>query len=131
MPLMPPDLMVPFERSEDRIAARARLVRRDRVLRSLEELAAKPAADWTDPERALFPSTTNGIPDPPPSRLARWATVFAEEIGALHRLMSRPLSDVELRQADYLAGRLIATVADVPLASVDDVVIPTGHPPPP
>lgn len=125
MPLLPPDLTRPFDRREERAAARNLLVQRETMLRSLQELAAKPAHDWTASEFAAFPPTTNGVLDPPPDRLARWASIFAEEIEELHRLAQghRPRSDVELRQAIYLAGKLIATVTDVALADVDDVVI--------
>ena len=71
--------------------------------------------------RSAFPRTTNGVPDPPPARLTRWVTIFAEELDEVHQLAKRrePLSDVELRRALYFAGRLIATVTDLPIDVVD------------
>jgi hypothetical protein len=48
------------------------------------------------------------------------ASIFADELGEVHRLVDRgALSDLELRQALYLAGRLLATVTDLRLNDVD------------
>ncbi|MGH9126783.1 MAG: hypothetical protein ACRDZ8_18940, partial [Acidimicrobiales bacterium] len=73
-------------------------------------------------ELAAFPSMTNGVADPPPLRLARWASLFGEELAEVHRLAggSTPLSDIELQEVLYLAGRLLSTLADRSLNRVDD-----------
>jgi hypothetical protein len=118
LPLLPPDLTQPFPNETERTKARNLLGQRDHALRALEELARKPAAQWSRTELASLPQTTNGVPDPPPARLARWATIFSDELGEVHRTANRRLlSDIELRQALYLAGRLLATVTG---RSIDD-----------
>jgi len=122
VPLQPPELARPFQSHDERAAARDRLARRNDTLLLIEALANKPASAWSPPERAAFPSVTNGVADPPPQRLFRWASLFAEELADVHRLAAspRPLSDVELREALYLAGRLLSTVTDLSIDNVDD-----------
>lgn len=125
MPLLPPELARPFRDHAQRGAARDRLVRRDGALRMIETLGTKPATGWSPAERAAFPSVTNGVADPPPQRVSRWTSLFAEELAEVHRLAARkgPLSDVELQEALYLAGRLLSTVTDWPIDRVDDFTI--------
>lgn len=122
MPLLPPELARPLQSEEERKAARHRLAERDRTLRTIETLATKPAGDWSASERAAFPDTTNGVPDPPHQRVARWVSLFAEELAEVHHLAEgrRALSDIELQEVLYLAGRLLATVTGLPLDQVDD-----------
>ncbi len=118
MPLLPPDLTQPFPNETERTEARTLLRQRDHALRALEVLARKSAAQWSPAELANLPQTTNGVPDPPPARVARWAKIFSDELGEVHLIASqRLLSDVELRQVLYLAGRLLATVTG---RSIDD-----------
>jgi len=94
-------------------------------LRHIEILGQKPEVDWTSRERDAFPNMTNGISDPPPRRVARWATLFAEELAEIHKLatLPRPLSDIELQEAVYLAGRLLCTVTERSIAEVDSFTI--------
>jgi hypothetical protein len=127
VPLVPSELAHPFRSPADRVEARRRLVERDSTLRSIESLTSKPDHAWTTAERAAFPSVTNGITDPPSQRVSRWASLFAEELAEIHRLVAsrRPLSDIELQEAVYLAGRLLATVTGRVIDSVDDFRI--GH----
>jgi hypothetical protein len=90
------------------------------MLRALEQLARKPAGLWSPSELARFPKRTNGVPDQPFVRLPRWASIFADELGEVHRLVGcGALSDIELRRALYLAGRLLVTVTDLRLDDVD------------
>jgi hypothetical protein len=90
------------------------------VLRGLEQLARKPAVLWSPSELARFPKRTNRVADQPFVRLPRWASIFADELGEVHRLVEGgALSDVELRQALYLGGRLLATVTGLRLDDVD------------
>lgn len=125
MPLLPPELARPFRTRAERDAARDRLRQRDRILRYIETLGQKPEVDWTSRERDAFPNMTNGISDPPPRRVARWATLFAEELAEIHKLatLPRPLSDIELQEAVYLAGRLLSTVTERSIAEVDSFTI--------
>jgi hypothetical protein len=122
MPLLPPELAQPFQDQHKRAEARQRLVERDATLKAIEILARKPPVGWTTAEHSAFPATTNGVADPPPRRLARWASLFAEEITEVHQLVAtaRPLSDLELQEALYLAGRLLATVTGLPIHRVDE-----------
>ncbi len=125
MPLLPPELSHPFRSPAQRAAARERLARRDTILRLIEALASKPAMAWSPAEQAAFPSVTNGVADPPPQRVSRWASLFAEELAEVHRLAAsqQPLSDMELQEALYLAGRLLSTVTDWPIDRVDDFTV--------
>ena len=122
MALLPPELARPFESAAEREAGRNRLRQRDAILRTIEALAEQPPAAWSPAELAAFPSVTNGVADPPPRRLARWTSLFAEELAEVHRLAgsSQPLSDVELQEVLYLAGRLLSTVTDRSIDRVDD-----------
>lgn len=121
MPLLPPELARPFRGETERAEARHLVIHRDRMLAAIEELAAKPTSAWSPTELAAFPSTTNGVTDPPYQRVSRWKTVFAEELTEVHGLVagSRPLSDIELQETLYLAGRLLATVTGRPIGEVD------------
>ena len=122
MPLLPPELAQPFQNQDERAAARHRLADRDRTLKAIEALSRKPIYDLTTSERSAFPNTTNGVTDPPPQRIARWASLFAEELTEVHQVVAtpRPLSDLELQEALYLAGRLLATVTGLPISHVDN-----------
>jgi hypothetical protein len=121
VPLLPPELAHPFRSPAERAEARKRLQERDHTLRMIEVLANKPDDAWSSSEKAAFPSVTNGVTDPPPQRVIRWASLFAEELAEVHRLSApnRPVSDTELQQALYLAGRLLATITDWPIDRVD------------
>jgi hypothetical protein len=124
LPNLPPELTQPFHSDAERMSARSLLAQRDRVLRALEQLARKPPDLWSPSELARFPKKTNGVPDPPFVRLPRWASIFADELGEVHRLVVRgALSDLELRQALYLAGRLLATVTDLRPNDVDSFAL--------
>lgn len=124
MPLLPPELARPFSDQSARVAARNLLAQRNRILRSIEALADRPADAWSPAELQAFPGSINGVEDPPPQRVARWATLFAEELAEVHRLAAkRLLGDVELQESVYLAGRLLSTVSGKPIEEVDDFQI--------
>ena len=127
MPLLPPELAHPLQDQDERAAARHRLSERDSTLQAIEALARRPASAWTSRERAAFPGSTNGVVEPPEQRLSRWASLFAEELTEIHRVaaVSRPLSDLELQEALYLAGRLLSTVTGLPINDVDGFRLPT------
>jgi hypothetical protein len=122
VPLLPPELTEPFRTDAERVKARVLIVQRNRLLQAIEELSDKPVSEWTPTELAAFPSTTNGVTDPAYQRVRRWASLFSEELTEVHRLVNgaRPLSDIELQETLYLAGRLLATVTDWPIESVDE-----------
>ena len=126
MPLLPAELAQPFQNQHERAAARHRFVERDHTLTAIESLARRPASDWTTSQHAAFPGFTNGITDPPPRRVARWASLFAEELAEVHQIIAnpRPLADLELQEALYLTGRLLATVTGLPINRVDSFRLP-------
>ena len=117
---MPPELTQPFHTEAERAGGRSLLAQRDRVLQAFRHLAQKPAGLWSPAELARFPKGANGEQGLPFVRLPRWASVFADELREVHRLVERgALSDIELRQALYLAGRLLATVTGLPVDQLD------------
>jgi hypothetical protein len=122
VPPLPPELAQPFHDQRERAAARHRLAERDRTLHAIEALSRRPASAWTSHQRGAFPSSTNGIAEPPDQRLGRWASLFAEELTEVHHVAAtaRPLSDLELQEVLYLAGRLLSTVTGLPISQVDD-----------
>ena len=126
MPPLPPELARPFQSGQERATALHRLTERDRVLEAVEALSKKPTFDWTASERAAFPAVTNGVIDPPHQRVARWASLFADELSEVHQLVAgrRPISDLELQEALYLAGRLLATVTGLSIDQVDGFRLP-------
>jgi hypothetical protein len=125
VPLLPPELTRPFPSDTERLSARRLVAQRDRTLQTIEELSNRPDSQWSSSELAAFPHTTNGVADPPKQRVARWANLFAEELAEVHRLVvgNRQLSDLELQETLYLAGRLLATVSDWSLDEIDNFTI--------
>ena len=94
---------------------------RDHLLRAIERLTEKPDAEWSPTERAAFPDSINGVPEAPQVRVARSTDIFADELATLHRVLDQPqpLGDIELREAVYLAGRLLSTVTGYVIDLVD------------
>jgi hypothetical protein len=82
----------------------------------------RPDEAWSSSDLAAFPHSTNGVADPPKQRVSRWAHLFADELAEVHRLVTgtRQLSDIELQETLYLAGRLLATVSDWPIEKIDN-----------
>jgi hypothetical protein len=119
---LPGEVVRPYPSSAERDAARDQLRRRDATLLRIEALAEKPARAWSAAQRGAFPRETNRVAEPPRRRVARWASLFRDELAEVHRLAGgqRPLSDVELQEVLYLAGRLLSTVTDWPIDRVDD-----------
>jgi len=69
-------------------------------------------------------------------RLDRWRTAFADELADLERAVSAAsqpggfdsLADIDLRSAIYLAGRLLATLYNIPISEVrPNSLIPDGN----
>lgn len=125
MPLLPPNLERPFSDGTERAAAHKLLRCRDALLKAIETLARVPVDQWSSDQYTAFPHSTNGVPDPPPERLARWANIFGDELQEVHELAVRQrLDDAELRRALYFSGRLLATVTDLPIDMVDGFDLP-------
>lgn len=121
LPLLPPEITQPFSSDHERYEVAARLRKRDNTLRMIERLADKPDALWSGEERQAFPSSISGYIEPPIERIRRWRNIFFEELSMLHRRVdqSLPYEDVELREADYMAARLLSTVSGLRIEDID------------
>jgi hypothetical protein len=117
--LQPPDLS---ERSSDREALLARYWEAIRQLTSLAEL---PASQWSAEQASAFPaSVPGGPPESPRQRLARWLSLYRDEIDTIRVIRGRlmqgaPTADSELRGGVYLARHVIASAMGVSPSSAD------------
>lgn len=115
MSLEPPDIGEPYRTEAERAHARETLVLYWFALESLTRLARKPSDEWTSNQMDLFPSSVpGGPPEPPQNRLARWASLFSDEIRIVGDIRNKLvhggiLADAELRGANFLARNVIAT----------------------
>jgi hypothetical protein len=124
MTLLPPNFAEPYSSFSEREQARQRLVKRDKLLRSIEAVAHKPLSQWSPSELASFPPMTNGMREDPIEKLNRWRTLFAEELREVHRLASMTaVSDIELKQGLFMAGRLLITVTGRAADELDNITI--------
>ena len=109
--MLPPDLHTPFANSEDRSRAARQLTERHQILERLERLAALPASQWPPGQIEQFPPSLAEHGEHPAERLARWQALFADELRQVRDVRNAiahgRISDVELRTALYLAGRLL------------------------
>ncbi len=121
MTLLPPEVSTPFRSQREREQAEVVLRQRCAKLVRLSGLAARPADQWSAEAVMKFPATTNGVADPAPRRLARWLMLFQDEIRQVTQVAGdpQPLGDVELREAVYIAGKLVAIAAGVDQGEVD------------
>jgi hypothetical protein len=124
---LPRELSTPYASPEAKVYDWHRLLQRAGTLRELAALGDIPEDQWPNAEtvnllRASPPITNETVVE----RLKRWRIVFADELTALERAVSaasRPggydsLADTDLRSAVYLAGRLLATLYNVPISEV-------------
>ncbi len=110
MPLAPPDLARPYASAADKDADWRLLLRRADALQELARLSELPEERW--------PAGAAG-------RL-RAAPPIASELADLRRAVtaassqggSMTVSDIDLRSAIYLAGRLLATLYGVAIDQV-------------
>lgn len=81
-------------------------------MREIEALSTK--SELIPAESSSIPSRANGVYDPAPRRLARWASLFADELAEVHTSATarRTLGDLGLRQTLSGAAHLLATVYD-------------------
>jgi hypothetical protein len=126
MPLTPPDLARPYASPAGKEGDWQLLLRRADALQELARLSELPEDQWpvgtADRLRAAPPIAG----EPPSQRMARWRAVFASELADLQRAVtaassqggSTTVSDIDLRSALYLAGRLLATLYGVPIDQV-------------
>jgi hypothetical protein len=111
--MLPHELHDPFPNPTDRTRAVQQLLDLFRRLEELERFAELPAEQWTREQVQQFPSEMHGHREHPAERLARWHTLFADELKQVRAARSAAvharLSDTELRTATYLAARLLAS----------------------
>lgn len=126
MPLTPPDLVRSYASPADKDADWQRLLQRAEALRELAGLAGTPQERLPADAAARLHAATPIADEAPAQRLARWRSVFASELADLdHAVLAASsqggaftISDIDLRSAVYLAGRLLATLYDVPMGQV-------------
>lgn len=126
MPLTPPDLARPYASPADKDADWQLLLRRADALQELARLSALPEDRWPSGAADRLRAAPSIAGEPPPQRLARWRAVFASELADLQRAVtaassqggSTTVSDIDLRSAIYLAGRLLATLYGVSIEQV-------------
>lgn len=126
MPLTPPDLARPYASSADKDAGWQLLLRRADALQELARLSGLPADQWPADTVGQLRAAPPIAGEPPSQRLARWRAVFASELADLQRAVtaassqggSTTVSDIDLRSALYLAGRLLATLYGVTIDQV-------------
>jgi len=112
--MLPRDLQEPFIDSDERARVLAQLLDRCQQLEALEQLAMRPADRWRPEQVEQLAGRMPGSDELPAQRLARWHTLFTDELRQLRQARGAAvhdrLSDVELRAAAYLADRLLAAV---------------------
>jgi hypothetical protein len=109
--MLPPELHEPFPNGADRARTVQQLLDLYRRLEELEHLAELRPEEWTVEQLQQFPAQVSGHREPAAQRLARWHTLFPEELrqvrAARDAAVHGRLSDSELRTATYLAARLL------------------------
>lgn len=119
--LTPPELNQQFASPGERAAAQAELQWLGEFLREVIAAAngTAPVPGWLAAE---LRKPLSGHREPPDARLARYHTVFSDELQAIDdALRSRSenrLDDDSLRAARYLARRLLAALLDCPSTEV-------------
>jgi hypothetical protein len=113
--LQPSDIGEPYSTEAERAHARDVLVLYWFAISLLVKLAQQPADEWSSNQVSLFPVSVPGRPpEPPQSRLTRWANLYSDEIRAIRDIRSKLVhgglvADAELRGANFLARNVIAT----------------------
>jgi hypothetical protein len=126
MPLMPPDLVRSYASPAEKDADWQRLLQRAETLRELARLAGTPQEQWPADAAARLQAATPIAGEAPAQRLTRWRSVFASELTDLDQAAlaassqggASTISDIDLRSAVYLAGRLLATLYDVAIDQI-------------
>ena len=119
--LTPPELNQQFSSPAERAAAQDELQWLGEFLREVVAAASgtAPVPGWLAAE---LQRPLQGQSEPPGERLARYHTVFGDELHALDDALSSEtenrLDDDSLRAARYLARRLLATLLDCPPSEV-------------
>lgn len=126
MPLTPPDLVRSYASPAEKDADWQRLLQRAETLRELAGLAETAQERWPADVAARLQVATPIASEAPAQRLRRWRSVFASELADLDQAVlaassqggASIISDIDLRSAVYLAGRLLATLYDVTMDQV-------------
>jgi hypothetical protein len=126
VPLRSPDLVRSYASPAEKDADWQRLLQRAETLRELAGLAGTPQGRLPADTAARLRAATPIAGEAPAQRLTRWRGVFASELADLDRAVlaassqggAATVSDIDLRSAVYLAGRLLATLYDVTMDQV-------------
>jgi len=124
--LTPPDLVRSYASPAEKDADWQRLLQRAEVLRELAGLAGTPEERWPADVAARLQTAAPIADEAPAQRLSRWRSVFASQMADLDQAVlaassqggASVVSDIDLRSAVYLAGRLLATVYDITMDQV-------------
>jgi hypothetical protein len=110
--LEPQELRDPFRSDEERAAGIVKLIETDQRIQALL-IAGRNTNDLLPPEirRILLPQARRDNETPEP-RLARWVTLFGDDIETIHDTRSRVVhgvraSDSEIRGAIWLGEQLL------------------------
>jgi hypothetical protein len=126
MTLTPPDLARSYASPAEKDADWQRLLQRAETLRELAGLAGTPQERWPADVAARLQAATPIADEAPAQRLSRWRSVFANQMADLDRAVlaassqggASTISDIDLRSAVYLAGRLLATLYGITMDQV-------------
>lgn len=126
MPVVPPELARPYGSPADRQADWQRLLQRAELLRHLTALSDTPEGQWPAWAIDRVRAAPRIINEAPSERLKRWRSVFASELADLERAVlaassqggSTVVTDIDLRSAIYLAGRLLASLYGTSIGEV-------------
>ncbi len=111
--LEPPDISEHFPSDEQRADAIVRLMEVDRDLRAWLELEQRLTGELPSDVRVRLLRPPNQPADSPELRLARWVTIFGDDIDTIHDTRSRVVHGVrtpdgEISAAIWLGLRLLA-----------------------
>jgi hypothetical protein len=127
VPLLPRELSAPYASPEEKASDWHRLLQRAGILKELAALADAQEDQWPNTQAINLLRTSPPITNETAlERLNRWRIVFADELADLERAVSAAsrlggsdrLADIDLRSAVYLAGRLLATLYNIPISEI-------------
>jgi hypothetical protein len=110
--LEPPELREPYRTDDERAEAIVQLVRLDQRLQEWAEIQSAATGRLPAEHRSVLSKQPLDPGDSPELKLARWITVFGDDISAVHDARSRIvhgvwLPDFELRSALWIGNRLL------------------------
>jgi hypothetical protein len=123
---MPPELSRPYPSSAEKERDWQLLLQRAARLKEWAGLSETPETEWPEADVAALRVAPPITDETPSQRLSHWRRVFADELSELGTAVDAAataggpgrITDLDLRSAVYLAGRLLATLYGVPADEV-------------